>query len=151
MANYLCLSMTRSQAERTTNNKTFEYAFPDLATTPSIFDLEARCQAFRLFVKPKVGVCVFFSAHFSQLYSVRTSFEDDEVDIRLPYDPSCQENAASTAHVVFFKNSRTSPSQQAISSNRASTMADSGAVQGYIDPDFPNPMTESSATIIIYG
>lgn len=30
-------------------------------------------------------------------------------------------------------------------------MADSGAVQGYIDPDFPNPMTESSATIIIYG
>ena len=31
-------------------------------------------------------------------------------------------------------------------------MADSGgAVQGYIDPNFPNPMTESSASIIIYG
>ena len=31
-------------------------------------------------------------------------------------------------------------------------MADSsGAIQGYIDPNFPNPMTESSATIIIYG
>jgi hypothetical protein len=31
-------------------------------------------------------------------------------------------------------------------------MADSGrAIQGYIDPNFPNPMTESSASIIIYG
>jgi hypothetical protein len=31
-------------------------------------------------------------------------------------------------------------------------MADSGkAIQGYIDPNFPNPMTESSAPIIIYG
>lgn len=32
-------------------------------------------------------------------------------------------------------------------------MADlsSRAVQGYIDPNFPNPMTESSASIIIYG
>jgi hypothetical protein len=25
------------------------------------------------------------------------------------------------------------------------------AIQGYIDPNFPNPMTESSASIIIYG
>lgn len=54
-------------------------------------------------VKPKVGVCVFFSARFSQLYPVRTSFEDGEVDIRLPYDPSCQGNAAPTAHAVFLK------------------------------------------------
>lgn len=30
-------------------------------------------------------------------------------------------------------------------------MAESRVVQGYIDPNFPNPMTESSATIIIYG
>jgi hypothetical protein len=31
-------------------------------------------------------------------------------------------------------------------------MSDSGkAIQGYIDPNFPNPMTESSASIIIYG
>jgi hypothetical protein len=30
-------------------------------------------------------------------------------------------------------------------------MAESRAVQGYVDPNFPNPMTESSASIIIYG
>jgi len=30
-------------------------------------------------------------------------------------------------------------------------MAESRVVQGYVDPNFPNPMTESSATIIIYG
>lgn len=30
-------------------------------------------------------------------------------------------------------------------------MAEARVVQGYIDPNFPNPMTESSATIIIYG
>lgn len=30
-------------------------------------------------------------------------------------------------------------------------MAEPGAVQGYIDPNFPNPMTEGSATVIIYG
>jgi hypothetical protein len=30
-------------------------------------------------------------------------------------------------------------------------MAETRVVQGYIDPNFPNPMTESSATIIIYG
>jgi hypothetical protein len=33
----------------------------------------------------------------------------------------------------------------------SSIMAESRVVQGYIDPNFPNPMTESSATIIIYG
>ena len=30
-------------------------------------------------------------------------------------------------------------------------MAESRVVQGYIDPNFPNPMTEGSATVIIYG
>jgi hypothetical protein len=30
-------------------------------------------------------------------------------------------------------------------------MAETRVVQGYVDPNFPNPMTESSATIIIYG
>jgi hypothetical protein len=37
------------------------------------------------------------------------------------------------------------------STTRNFIMADSRVVQGYIDPNFPNPMTESSATIIIYG
>jgi hypothetical protein len=30
-------------------------------------------------------------------------------------------------------------------------MAEPRAAQGYIDPNFPNLMTESSASIIIYG
>lgn len=37
------------------------------------------------------------------------------------------------------------------STTRNFIMADSRVVQGYIDPNFPNPMTESSASIIIYG
>jgi hypothetical protein len=37
------------------------------------------------------------------------------------------------------------------STTRNVSMAESRIVLGYVDPNFPNPMTESSATIIIYG